>query len=72
MKEGRAADESIGSGMRALGCSLEINTAVYADVVTETPLLPPGPAHTTRSSAMMKTCAIAYFSIAKPAPERLL
>jgi hypothetical protein len=42
------------------------------EVAPGKPLLPPGPAHTTRSSAMMKTCAIAYFSIAKPAPERLL
>src|SRR5262249_41929165 len=34
-------------------------------------LLTPGPAHTARSSVMMKTCAIAYFSTAKPASARL-
>src|SRR5437879_5604944 len=41
VKQRGPADESIGSGMSAIGCRLEIHTAIHANVVMQMPPLAP-------------------------------
>src|SRR5206468_3816388 len=42
MEQGRAANESVGSGMGAFAGSLEVNSTIHSDMVMELALAAPG------------------------------